>query len=388
MTRPSIVILLSDEQRWDTLSCSGQQPGTTPNLDRMARAGVRFVNAFSSCPLCGPARATLQTGLYPSQTGCHSNNIALPGRVPTIADRLSSVGYETAYIGKWHLASNSHEGEECFWTRPIPEERRGGWRDYWLAADVPEYISNSMAGWLFDGEGSKVAFHNRYRADAYTDFALNYLNNRSDHTRPLLMMLSLVEPHAQPYHKLYQGPPPADRCRHEYREITYEGPEESVAEFAHAPLPDDLRELPGQAREFWPDYLAACNRVDWNVGRMMDALDQLGMTENTVVIFTSDHGCHFFSHLPTVAKCTEHESSIHIPMIARGPGFAAGAAVDHPVSLVDLAPSVLRCGSLEIPSEMSGVSLQQTAASRSERKTVRVELPGENGRVCEQGAIA
>ena len=378
-SRPNILVILSDEQRWDTLGCYGQALPVTPNLDRLAAEGVRFANAFSCQPLCGPARSCIQTGRYASETGCTANNIALPPGVPTIADHLTEADYETAYVGKWHLASNSHEGDDCYWTRPIPSERRGGWRDFWLAADMPEYTSNSMAGWLFDGDGNKVAFHDRYRADAYTDFALDYLRGRNDQDRPLLMMLSLVEPHAQPYHKLYQGPPPAARTRHEYREITYEGPDDLVAAFADAPLPPDLEELPGKAREFWPDYLAACQRVDWNVGRVLEKFEELDMADNTLVLFASDHGCHFFSHLPNVAKCTAHESSIHIPMLALGPGFRGGRAVTEPVSLIDLAPTVLRVASRNLPAEMRGLALQDVVAGKTARPGVRVELPGPDG---------
>ena len=377
----NIVIILSDEQRWDTPGCYGQSTVVTPNLDRMAVEGVRFANAFTCQPLCGPARSCIQTGLYASETGCSANSIALPQGVSTVADYLAEAGYETAYIGKWHLASNAHEGDECYWTRPIPPERRGGWRDYWLAADVPEYTSHSTAGWLFDGEGRKVELHDQYRADAYTDFAIDYLRERRG-DRPLALMLSLVEPHAQPYHRLYQGPP-TRRTRHEYREITYEGPDHMVAQFADAPLPPDLEAMPGQAHEFWPDYLAACARVDWNVGRLLDTLAELCMSDDTCVFYTSDHGCHFFSHRPTVAKCTHHESSIRIPMIARGPGFTGGETVEALVSLIDLAPTVLHAAGLSPPSAMRGRPLStrwhlpltgETASSSS--------FPVPGGHVC------
>lgn len=386
MNRPNILVILSDEQRWDTLGRYGQYLPVTPNLDRLAAAGVRFANAFTCQPLCGPARSCIQTGRYASETGCTTNNIALPRGVPTIADHLSTTGYETAYIGKWHLASNSSEGDECYWTRAIPPERRGGWRDYWLAAEVPEYTSHSTAGWLFDGDSRKVEFQDRYRADAYTDFAVKYLHKRVDKSRPLAMMLSLVEPHAQPHHKLYKGPP-AERRRHEYREITYEGPDDLVAEFINAPLPPDLEDLPGQAREFWPDYLAACARVDWNVGRILDTLNELGMMDDTLVLYASDHGCHFFSHLPNVAKCTAHESSIHIPLLALGPGFKGGRCVEAAVSLIDLAPTILTAASQEVPPEMRGVPLQDIVMGKTERVSVRIELPGPNGKAFLQGPI-
>ena len=111
MKRPNIVFLFSDQQRYDTVSCYGAVPGAplglTPNLDRMAAEGVRFDLAMTCQPVCGPARACLQTGLYPDSIGCTINDRALPGDVPTVASLMNAAGYETAYVGKWHLASQN-----------------------------------------------------------------------------------------------------------------------------------------------------------------------------------------------------------------------------------------------------------------------------------------
>jgi arylsulfatase A-like enzyme len=126
--QPNILFILSDQQRWDTLGCYGQELDVTPNLDRMAAEGVRFENAFTCQPLCGPARACLQTGKYATETGCFRNRIALPLDETTIAHRLSDAGYEVGYIGKWHLATTYGMGDADanYRTQPVPPERRGG----------------------------------------------------------------------------------------------------------------------------------------------------------------------------------------------------------------------------------------------------------------------
>ena len=201
MKKPNIIFIFSDQQRWDTCGCYGQPLETTPNLDRMAADGVRFENAFTCQPVCGPARACIQTGKYATEVGCHVNDRMLPLDEKTIAHRLSENGYDTAYIGKWHLAS----GPDDFRTQPVPAERRGGY-DYWLASDVLEFTSHSYDGHMFDTEGNRRDFpENRYRADAQTDWALEYLQSRNG-DKPFFLFLSYIEPHHQNDHGHYEGP--------------------------------------------------------------------------------------------------------------------------------------------------------------------------------------
>ncbi len=185
MSRPNIVFVFSDQQRWDTAGCYGQPLDITPNLDRMAAEGVRFEHTFTCQPVCGPARATLQTGKYPTEVGVHINHRLLPLDEQTLAKRLSASGYEVGYIGKWHLASfGPMDGPDNFRTRPVPPERRGGYVDYWLASDTLEFTSHSYDGHMFDGEGRQVNFpEGRYRADVLTDWTLDYLRSRSVRSR-------------------------------------------------------------------------------------------------------------------------------------------------------------------------------------------------------------
>ncbi|MCK4294131.1 MAG: sulfatase-like hydrolase/transferase [Planctomycetes bacterium] len=156
--RPNIVFIFSDQQRWDTVGCYGSPlfEKLTVNLDRLARKGVRFENSFTCQPVCGPARSSLQTGKWATETGCYRNGIALPGDEKTIAHWLGEAGYEVGYLGKWHLASTSgvagHNVD--YRTKAIPSERRGGYRDFWLAADVLEFTSHSYDGHMFDGRGA------------------------------------------------------------------------------------------------------------------------------------------------------------------------------------------------------------------------------------------
>ena len=147
-----MLVVLSDQQRPDSCGVFGQQLPVTPRLDALADDGVAFHEAFTVQPVCGPARAAIQTGLYPTTTGCWRNGIALPPEGRTLAERMSSLGYQTGYIGKWHLASNRGrnlpDGRETarFERLPVPPERRGGYHDVWVAADALEHTSGATSG--------------------------------------------------------------------------------------------------------------------------------------------------------------------------------------------------------------------------------------------------
>ncbi len=137
--RENIIFYFTDQQRADTCGCFGQPLDITPNLDTLAAGGVKFDNAFSPQPVCGPCRALFQTGKYPTETGCFRNNIMLPKNVKTLANYIEEAGYETAYIGKWHLASDGELEKPPTIDHTItavPKELRGGYTGFWRAADV------------------------------------------------------------------------------------------------------------------------------------------------------------------------------------------------------------------------------------------------------------
>jgi len=341
MSAPNIVFIFSDQQRWDTVGCYGQELDITPNLDHMAEEGVRFEYAFTCQPVCGPARACLQTGKYATEVGCHTNHRMLPLKEKTIAHYLSENGYEVGYIGKWHLASyGPRGGKNDFRTRPVPPERRGGYKDFWLASDVLEFTSHSYDGHMFDGNMNKREFPpGRYRVDVLTDWVLEYLRTRSD-KKPFFLFVSYIEPHHQNDHGHYEGP---------------HGSKERFKEFK---VPGDLVGTDGDWREEFPDYLGCVNSLDQNLGWIRDELNQLGIADNTLVIYTSDHGSHFRTR-NSEYKRSCHDGCIRIPMIVYGPSFTGGKVISNLVSLIDLPPTILKAGGVEPPSYMRGKALQE-----------------------------
>lgn len=332
------------------MGCYGQKLDVTPNLDNLAKKGVLFENAFTCQPVCGPARSCVQTGKYATQTGCYRNGIAMKPDEKTIAKYFSENGYETGYIGKWHLASTeggSHEdiGEHFDYSgKPVPEYLRGGYNDYWLASDVLEKTSHGYNGHLFDGDMQKVAFKG-YRADRMTDFALDYLKTRSLE-KPFFLFLSYIEPHHQNDH------------------FRFEGPRGSKQKFKNFEAPGDLAGQKGDWKKSYPDYLGCCNSLDYNVGRIADELAGLGLAENTVIIYTSDHGSHFRTR-NNEYKRSCHDASTRIPMLAYGPGFMGGKTVRELVSLMDIPSTLLASAGIRKPDDMQGGPLQQLVSENA-----------------------
>ena len=350
--QPNVIVFFTDQQRWDSCGCYGQPLDITPNLDRMAAEGVRFENAFTCQPVCGPARACLQSGQYASEVGVYTNGIALPTDGKYVAHHMADAGYETGYIGKWHLSSTSiiHPGARPGQDREVnarvesvPEGFRGGYNDYWLAADTLEFTSHSYDGHMFDGQGNKREFpEGRYRVDAQTDWVLEYLRSRTGE-KPFFLFISYIEPHHQNDHECFEGP---------------HGSKEEFKDF-HAP--GDLEGTEGDWRKEMPDYLGCCNSLDENLGRVRAELEKLGMSENTVILFTSDHGCHFCTR-NSEYKRSCHDGCVRIPMVAVGPGFSGGSVPDEMVSLIDVPPTILAAGGCDAPKHFRGQPLQRLAA--------------------------
>ncbi len=384
---PNVVFVFSDQQRADTLGCYGQPLAVTPNLDRMAAEGVRFANAFTPQPVCGPARAVLQTGKYATETGCFRNAIRLPAGERTIAHDMADAGYDLAYLGKWHLASTRGRVRgadlptEDYRETAVPLDRRGGWNQFWLASDVLEATSHSYDGYMHDADGTRREITG-YRADWQTDRAIDYLRTRKGQDKPFFLFISYIEPHHQNDHKHFEGP---------------RGSKERFADFV---VPGDLKDTEGDWREELPDYLGCCASLDANLGRLRDELERLQMADNTLVIYTSDHGCHFRTRNGEYKRSC-HDATLHVPLIACGPGFTGGQVIDELVSLIDIPPTILAAAGVATPERMRGLPLQPLAdgtadvwrdevfvqiseshvgrAIRTDRWTYSVRAPGASG---------
>lgn len=353
--QPNVIFFFTDQQRWDTCGCYGQSLPITPNLDRLAEEGTKFEMAFTCQPVCGPARAALQTGRWPSEVGCPSNHHMPPAEEMRLAPAFNAAGYETAYIGKWHLASfGQRGGPDDFRMRPVPPERRGGY-EYWLASDVLEFTSHSYDGHMFDGDGKKRTFPpGRYRADVLTDWAIEYLRNRPT-DRPVFLMISYIEPHHQNDHECYEGP---------------HGSKEMWKEFTP---PGDLDETGGDWRYNYPDYLGCCHALDANLGRLRDTLDELGIADDTVMLYTSDHGSHFRTRNAEYKRSC-HDGCLRIPMVAWGGDFTGGQSSADLVSLIDVPPTLLRAADIDLPEAFRGRPMQEALAPAEPREAVYAQI--------------
>ena len=346
--KPNIIFYFSDQQRWDTLT-----EELMPNVWEMGEDGMLFENSFTCQPVCGPARACLQTGQYATENRCYWNGIPLPDDTKTRADYFNENGYDTAYIGKWHLASDRepYKGFHCEKTA-VPKDKQGGYK-YWRAADVLEFTSHGYDGYVFDENGNQIDFKG-YRADCINDFAIEYINNHSSE-KPFFMFISQLEPHHQ-----------NDR-KH------FEGPKETVGKYRDYPIPEDLSFLEGDYKEEYPDYIAAINRLDENVGKLVAALKEKNLYDNTVIIYTSDHGCHFKTrNFEYKRSC--HDSSIHTPLVFGGGAVEKKKAVDCLASLIDLPPTILDLADIPVPESYSGNILPVKRKDAPERDCVFIQI--------------
>ncbi len=355
MKQPNIIFYFSDQQRWDTIGAYGQKLDVTPRLDALAAEGVVFEEAYSPQPVCGPCRALLQTGIYPTLTGCYRNNVALPLDVKTIANHFEENGYETAYVGKWHLASDGeHEKPPAidYHHSAIPPERRGGYTGFWRVSDLLEFTSHGYDGYVFDENMNRLDFKG-YRVDCITDYGLEFLN-KWDGNKPFFMTISHVEPHHQNDHN------------------HYEGPNGSKQRFADFELPGDLVALKGDAQEEYADYLGCCRSLDDNLGRLIDRLIEKGIYENTIIIYASDHGSHFRtrnndSHKNGYDdyKRSCHSGCLHVPLIIAGPGYRGGMRVKDLVSTASLPKTFLAMAGIDAGDTMIGENLADVKDGKS-----------------------
>jgi arylsulfatase A-like enzyme len=324
---PNVVVFFTDQQRWDTTGVHGNPLGLTPNLDRMARRGTHLPYSFTAQPVCGPARSCMQTGLYATTTGCFRNGIPLSSSAKTLAHHFGEAGYRTGYIGKWHLASKSSVGA-------VTPEQRGGY-EYWLASNVLELTSGPYRTVLYDDKQRPVELPG-YRVDALADAAIRYIAANKD--QPFYLFLSFLEPH------------------HQNQTDSYPAPDGYAERYAGGRMPPDLAALGGTAHQHLAGYYGMVKRLDEALGRLLDALKSLGLEDDTIVLFTSDHGCHFKTRNEEY-KRSPHDASVRVPTALQGPEFWGIGEVSELVSLVDLPSTLLEAAGLPIPEGMQGRSI-------------------------------
>jgi arylsulfatase A-like enzyme len=342
--RPNIILIISDQFRWDCVGAMGLNPmNLTPNIDRMARRGVIFRSAMTNQPVCAPARGSIFTGQYPNRHGVWKNGLGLAPDAATLPGSLGQAGYSTNYIGKWHLVNHAGRAPAQA-AGHVPAADRGGFSGLWEAANALELTSHAYEGDLWDSDGKPIHFSGRYRADFMTDRAQQFLRSAKS---PFFLTLSYLEVH------------------HQNDSDTFDPPKELKGRYPNPFVPGDLRPLPGSWPSQLSDYYACIAKMDEIVGTLRKTLAETGLDRNTIVAFTSDHGCHFKTR-NVEYKRSPHDSSVRVPLVVEGPGFNRGLAVDELVSHVDLMPSLLAASGVPAPASIQGRSFLPLLERRTE----------------------
>ncbi len=329
---PNIIFILTDDHRWDALSAMGHPFLETPNLDRLADEGILFESAFVTTSLCSPSRASFLTGQYAHTHGVVTNHTPWDNRNVTFLEHLNAAGYETAFIGKWHMPGDGLpdlRGVDRF----VSFTREGGQGVYY---DCPLII-----------DGVETERPGRYITEDLTDLALDFISKKRH--KPFCLYLS---------HKaVHFGFRPPPHLKGHYRDVDLALPPESDPwitytnghPFVGAIFPMDL---------LYRHYCETVVSVDEQVGRILDALDTGGLAENTVVVYAGDNG-HFWGEHGLYDKRLAYEESIRIPFIVRYPGRIRdpGRRALQMALNIDLAPTLLELAGLTPPDTMQGRSL-------------------------------
>lgn len=332
MKKPNVVFIFADQWRASAVGYAGDKNVKTPNIDMLKEESINFSNAISGCPICTPYRASLLTGQYPLTTGLFTNDLCLSNDSVSLAQAYSQAGYDTAYIGKWHLDGH---GRATF----IPKERRQGF-DYWKVLECTHAYNNSL---YYDGDMEETKIWEGYDAYAQTNDAINYLQNRMEKDSPFLLMVSYGVPH-NPYHiapkdlvDLY----PTDK-------LTVQ--------------PNVNKECEEKAKEFLQGYYAHISALDLCVGQISKTIDDLGMKENTIFILTSDHGDSVMSHCTLeIGNCNKqrpYDESVKVPFLLRYPGKfgTESKEITTPFATPDIMPTLLDISEIKIPDSVEGIS--------------------------------
>jgi arylsulfatase A-like enzyme len=365
MTMKNILFIFTDQMHKFALNCMGTDDIITPNLDKLASQGVLFTNAYSNCPICTPFRINLFTGLYSSQTNTLENESSIPDSCYTLADALNAGGYTTSYVGKWHIGDSGN--------KPIPENKRGGFQHF-IGYQCYNGFQDNVC--FYDEEGSETRFE-KHRTDVTTDLAIKRLNEIKDDK--FAMFVSYQAPHypVQPdaeYANLYKG----KTIKRRFNCLDIDPYTRTFSPPSPWP-PDDCKnyiKYGNNLDEYLRLYYAMITQIDANVGRLLEELERIGKRENTVVIFTSDHGDMQGAH-GKKNKCLPYEESSGIPLIVSMPGaLQNGSKCDALVSGIDFYPSMLDYADIKGQNALPGRSFMPLLSNtNSSERSVFSEMP-------------
>ncbi len=376
MARPNILLIFTDQQRADTIGAAGNPIIRTPHLDRLAGEGVRFSSAYTPSPVCVSARCSLVYGQYPHRTGCVDNGDAMPTDRPSLMDRLSQAGYRTHGIGKMHFTPDSR-ALRGFQTREHQEELRSRVAD----DDYLQFLRANGFEHVYDPFGQRGEMYyvpqpaqmpaRLHGTQWVGDRAVAFLRE-TGMSQPFFLFASFIHPHPPfspptPWNKLYRGPlmplpkrPDDSRALH-----TYVNKVQNRYKYRDQGTDDNL------LRAMKAYYYACISFVDYQVGRILEALEESGRLDDTLILFASDHG-EFLGDYYCFGKRSMLDAAARVPLIARYPDrFTPGRTCETPASLVDIVPTFLSAAGLGVGGgELDGVDLAEVAAGGHEERTV------------------
>jgi uncharacterized sulfatase len=349
--RPNVLIIMTDEQPVQTVRSYGNDWVSTPNLDALAESGTRFTRAYTSSPVCTPARAGLLSGIYSHNTGAWGNHLALGQDIRTIGHHFQSQGYRTVYIGKWHL-----DGLDYFGTGVCPQEFED---EFWYDGRRHLDYLGPEKGRLWRSQTlDSVQALEEHGVDReftwggqITNRALRFFDEAIDDDRPWMLIVSYDEPHHP-----WTCPP---EFLKRFEAGAFPIPETFGTTFENKPF----------VQREWSEWLgldeeslqynqrmtfAVTEFIDNEIGRVLQAAE--GFEENTYVLFTSDHGHQLGAHRLLMKGPWMYEESIRVPFLLRGPGMKANHVADHIVSHIDVLPTLMDFCGLAIPPIMDGHS--------------------------------
>lgn len=324
--QPNVIFVFGDQWRMQATGYAGDPNVHTPHLDVLARESIHFTHAVSGCPVCSPYRASLLTGQRPLTHGVFVNDVSLRPQGTPLGTAFKEAGYETAYIGKWHVDGQGRSN--C-----IPPERRCGF-EYWNVLECTHDYNHSA---YYAGDDPRKRYWEGYDALAQTEAAMKYVRRQASAEKPFLLALSWGPPHSP-----YDTAPAEFRSLYDARNISL-----------RPNVPDEIAD---NARRRLAGYYAHCSALDDCMGRLLHTLGECGIEDNTLLVFTSDHGDMLGSQ-GHANKQRPWDESIRVPFLLRYPGLEdwrpreCNALIDAP----DIMPTLLGLAGLAAPGGMQGL---------------------------------
>jgi arylsulfatase A-like enzyme len=339
--RPNVLVVFCDQLRRSALSCFGDENIETPNIDALAKSGVKFANACSTYPICVPFRFSLMTGEYAHSRFVPGIEWRMSPSERTLADELNENGYESIYVGKWHLYGGhallpKHTALKANRT-PVPRQHQGRWHK-WFGFEVRNSPYDTC---YFEDDDPTPRPIEKYQTDGCFDLAMDYIGKRPKRDKPFFCIISVEPPH-----------PP------------YEAPKELEAKWRNRSIalpPNFTGENEEEKEKFIQNrktYYAMIENLDQNVERLLKFLEDQKLRDNTIIVFISDHGELGGAH-GLKGKQLPYEESIGIPLIINDPRFreAANKVIEEPTCTEDLFPTLLGLIDIKPRNNLFGLNL-------------------------------